>query len=89
MIPFLKYDIGFWFQVVASIFGFVMGIIALFFTKRMNEAQIRYASKQKDWLNQKMAKELSRPYIIYLGKSIGLIFIILTILKLVDLLKGL
>ena len=85
----MNYDIGFWFQVIASIFGFIMGIIALFFTKKMNEAQIRYFSKQKDFLNQKIADRLSRPYIIYLGKSIGLIFIIISILKIIDLLKGL
>ena len=82
----MKYDIGFWFQIVASIFGFVLGVIALFFTKKINAFQIRYASKQKDFFNQKIADRLSRPYIIYLTKIAGLIFIIFSVYKLISLL---
>lgn len=72
-----------WFQVIVSLVGFVIGILSLFFTKKLNEKQINYASKYKDDMNQRIAKGLSASYIPTLTKIIGIIFIIVFGYKLI------
>lgn len=65
-----------WFQIIVSVIGFTLGVLSLFFTKKLNERQVKYAAKHKDDMNQRIAKGLSAAYIPILTKIIGVIFIV-------------
>jgi hypothetical protein len=68
--------IGEVFALLGAVAGLVMGVLCLFFTDKFNQLQIKYASKQNDAMNQRIARELSRSYIKPLTKLIGLLFVI-------------
>ena len=51
-------NIGRIYEVVASVIGLVGGVLIIIFRKKFLEAQKRYLSKRKDFLNQKMLESV-------------------------------
>lgn len=67
----MENNIGAIYQITAAIICIVLGLASIFFRRKMIELNIRQSSKHKDYMNQEITRQLSRPYMEYLAVIIG------------------